>query len=279
MYTPAHLHRAVAQLRTVREEWGALLAAIETPPAAVWPPAQLSTHLAQQQAGDDDGGPLVVDRTPLVLRRHPAPLNLEALDAAVRVERLLFDTADTLAAAVQRPIARRLVNTPGRMPIWADDPVDAADPRRWRFPSPTDPGSRAYGVHWAAVWVEGRLLSEDTGPEHHGDRVLRPGLFGLLPDHLRHEAIRVAGQCAWLVLRALQLDARSTPAGRPCPWCGGDMVLHTADGQAPRVTCSTGPTCSAPVPLDDQQRRVWGVVDLGPLVAAFEKAGTADRAA
>ncbi|MEY9944904.1 hypothetical protein [Kitasatospora sp. GAS1066B] len=272
MYQPARRHRAAAQLRTVRREWGALLVAVETPPAAAWPPAQLSTHLAQQLAADVDL--IVADRAPLTLREHPAPLNLAALDAAVRVETLLFDLADTLAAGVQRPIARQRISSPGRPAVWADDQADAGDPRRWVYRSPTDPGSRRHGLHFAALWVEGRLLDEDTTPEPAVDYTVQPALFGLLPEHLQHEAIRVAGQCERLVLRVLELDARSTPIeGRACPWCAGaGLVLHTADGQAPRVTCATGPACPAPLPLDEEQRRVWGATDLVSLIAAFEKA-------
>ncbi|MDH6134640.1 hypothetical protein P3T37_004044 [Kitasatospora sp. MAA4] len=278
MYQPARLHRAVAQLCTVRREWGALLVAVETPPAAAWPPAQLSTHLAQQLSADVE--PLVADRAPLTLREHPAPLNLAALDAAVRVETLLFDLADTLAAGVQRPIARQRISSPGRPAVWADDLTDASDPRRWVYRSPTDPGSRRHGAHFAAMWVEGRLLDEDTTPEREANYTVRPALFGLLPDHLRHEAIRTAGQCERLVLRVLELDARSTPIeGRPCPWCAGDLMLHTADGQAPRVTCGSGPTCPAPLPLDEEQRRVWGATDLVSLVTALERAAACGRAA
>ncbi|WP_035799882.1 hypothetical protein [Kitasatospora mediocidica] len=266
MYQPADLYRAADQLRTVRTEWAALLIAIETPPAAAWPPAQLSTHLAQQQAADADL--LVADRAPLTLRQHPAPANLTALDAAVRVEALLFDLCDTLAAAGQRAIGRRRVSSPGRPPVWADDEADAADPRRWHFRSPTDPGSRRHGLHFAALWVEGRLLDEDTAPERHLDGSTAVALFAPMPEHLRHETIRVARQCEQLVLRALELDERETPVeGRPCPWCGGELILHTAPDEAPRVTCGTGPGCPAPVPLDDRQRRMWSVTELLGLVA------------
>jgi len=271
VYQPADLHRAVDHLRTVRQEWATLLIAIETPLAATWPPAQLSTHLAQQLAAD---ATLVTDRAPLTLREHPAPANLDALDAAVRAEGLMFDLADTLAAAVQRPIGRRLISSPGRPAVWADDEADAGDPRRWAFRSPTDPGSRRHGLHFAALWVEGRLLDEDTTPEQHPDYTRQPALFGLLPGHLRHEAMRVAGQCSRLVLRALQLDARSTPIeGRPCPWCAGLLVLHTAPDDAPRITCRGGIDCPAPVPVDERGRRVWGAVDIPSLAAALNGAG------
>ncbi|SOB83152.1 hypothetical protein [Streptomyces sp. 1331.2] len=271
MYYTANIRRAAEQLRTVREEWGALLVAIETPPADAWPPVKLSAHLARQQAGDEQLLD-VVDRVPLTLRQHPAPANLDALDAATRVEGLLFDLADTLAAAVQRPIGRRLVSAPGRPPRWGVEEVDAGDPRRWTYRSPTDPGSRRHGLHWAALFVEGRLLDEDATPEPRGDRIREPALFGLLPEHLRHEAVRVAGQAERLVLRALRIDPREQVIeGRPCPWCAGELTLHTHPQDTPRVTCATGPRCPAPVPLDDRCRRAWGVDEMFALVVTLNE--------
>ncbi|MGW2545469.1 hypothetical protein ACWC5I_32485 [Kitasatospora sp. NPDC001574] len=278
MYPSTRIRQAVEQLRTVREHWGALLVAIETAPAPAWPPAQLSIHLARQAA--DDAELLVDDRVPLTLRQHPAPANLAAVDAAVRVERLLFDAADTLAAAVQRPIERRPVSTPGRPVAWAVDAADAGDPRRWHYASPTDPGSRRHGLHWAALYVEGRLLDEDTDPEQRaGSRTRGPALFGLLPEHLAHEAVRVAGQAEHLVLGALGLDRTETVIeGRPCPWCSGELTLHTDPRTAPNVTCATGRACPAPVDLDRRDRRAWHAAELVELLAALDRPGTAAAA-
>ncbi|MFD4659325.1 hypothetical protein ACFWP2_27270 [Kitasatospora sp. NPDC058444] len=274
MYPSTRIRHAVEQLRTVRAHWGALLVAIETAPAPAWPPAQLSTHLARQAA--DDVELLVDDRVPLTLRQHPAPANLHALDAAVRVERLVFDTADTLAAAVQRPIERRPISTPGRPVVWALDEADAGDPRRWHYASPTDPGSRRHGLHWAALYVEGRLLDEDTEPEQRaGAHTRGPALFGLLPEQRAHEVVRVAGQAERLVLGALGLDRSETPVeGRPCPWCGGELTLHTDPRTAPSVTCSTGRTCPAPVDLDRRGRRAWHAAELVELLAALDRPAT-----
>ncbi|ARF55988.1 MULTISPECIES: hypothetical protein [Actinomycetes] len=241
---------AVAALRTVRELWGDLLLAIETPrPDDVWPPRQLS-HLLRPVADEVLD---VVERAPLVLREHPAPLNLDALDAGLAVERQLFDLADTLAAAVQRA------------------PLD--DPRRWTFRSPTDPGSRAHGLHWAAVWIEGRVLDEDTTPEHYAGVPFDAAPFAPLPEYLLHEAWTTARVCADRVLRALDLDHRSTLVpGRPCPWCAGQLTLHTGPDEPPTVTCSTGPACSAPVLLNMRGRRVWGWRELPALVVALDAA-------
>lgn len=248
------VNETVRALRTIRGQWAALLLAIETPPADHWPPRQLAHTMRE---GDDEQ--LVEDRAPLVLREHPAPLNLAALDAGRAVERLVFDLADTLAAAVQR--------------------TEPGDPRAWVCTDPSAPdshraaGSRRHGLHWACVWVEGRVLDEDTAPERELDGALAPPPFEVLPLYLLHEARRTARIAEARVLRALGLDARSTPVpDRACLWCGGDLELHTAPDTAPSVTCSTGPQCNAPVPLDEHGRRVWGWGDLLALVAALAEA-------
>lgn len=245
---PAARHQAAAALRTIREQWGELLLAIETPPADVWPPRETRAFL---HTGVE---PLLVeDRAPLVLREHPAPANLTALDAALYGERLLFETADTLAAAVQR--------------------AGLGDPRRWTFASPTDSGSRAHGLHWAAVWLEGRLLDEDTTPEQQLDGTLAAAPFLPLPEHLLHEAHRVALAVEARVLGALGLDARTVPIPeRPCPWCAGELLLHTTPDGPPAVTCTSGPSCTAPVRVDEHGRRVWGWRELPALVAALDAA-------
>ncbi|MEU3613138.1 hypothetical protein ABZ725_12635 [Streptomyces sp. NPDC006872] len=250
MYYTTAVHETVAALRCVREQWAELLLAIETPPADVWPPRQLAHTL---RAGDDE--PLVVeDRAPLVLREHPAPLNLDALDAGLAIERMLFDLADTLAAAVQH--------------------AEQDDPRRWEFQHPgaadarRAAGSRAHGLHFASVWIEGRVLDEDTEPEQQLDGSPTAPPFEPLPPHLLHEARRTARIAEGRLLRTLGLDQRTTPLpDHPCPYCAGELTLHTEPEQAPTVTCSTGAECTAPVPIDEHGRRVWGWGDLLVLTA------------
>ncbi|QKW08058.1 hypothetical protein HUT18_18400 [Streptomyces sp. NA04227] len=237
-----------AALRTIRDRWGELLLAIETAPAEVWPPRQLAHTL---RPVDDE--PLV-ERAPLVLREHPAPLNLSALDTGLVIERAVFDLADTLAAVVQR--------------------ASLDDPRRWTFRSPTSPGSRAHGLPWAVVWVEGRLLDEDTTPEQGRDGTLFAAPFGELPEHLLHEAHQAARRCEARLLRELGLDDRATVVpDRVCPWCAGELTLHTGPGEPPRVTCSTGAGCTAPVDRDELGRRVWLWRNVPALVAALGSGG------
>ncbi|MGD3111785.1 hypothetical protein [Streptomyces sp. YGL11-2] len=246
MHNPVAV-RAAENLATIRKHWAELLLAVETPPADAWPPRQLVHTL---RAVDDEQLD-VEERAPLVLREHPSPLNVDALDTGLAIERAVFDLADTLAAAVQH--------------------ADLDDPRRWNYRSATDPGSRAHGLHWAALYVEGRVLDEDTEPELLDDDTLASAPFTPLPEYLLHEAARVAHQCASRLLRTLRLDHRATPVPeRPCPWCGGELTLHTGPDQGPSVTCGTGPQCPAPVPLTLTRRRVWEWPGLLALVAALD---------
>ncbi|MFD9863486.1 hypothetical protein [Streptomyces alboflavus] len=257
------VQETVAALRTIREQWAELLLAIETPPADVWPPRQLAHTM--RAPGDEQ---LVVeDRAPLVLREHPAVLNVDALDTGRAVERAVFDLADTLAAAVQTCAPR------GR------------DARRWEFADPgavdirRAHGSRAHGLHFACVWVEGRVLDEDTTPEQQLDGTLTAPLFAPLPPHLLHEARRTARVAEGRLLRTLGLDRRSTLIpDRSCPHCDGALTLHTAPGEPPRVTCSGCEACGAPVPLDEQRRRVWQGADLLVLAFALPNAATVEGA-
>ncbi|KAB7834052.1 hypothetical protein [Streptomyces mobaraensis] len=250
------VQETVAALRVVREQWGELLLAVEAPPADVWPPRQLAHALRAVDEGRLD----VVDRAPLVLREHPAPVNLDALDTGLAVEKMIFDLADTLAAAVQH-------STPG---AWRD-------PRCWRFADPGAGdvrhahGSRAHGLHFACVWVEGRVLDEDTAPERQLDGSLSVPLFAPLPEDLLHEARCAAKTAEGRLLRTLGLDARRTPIpDRACPWCGGGLELRTGADVAPSVTCSGGWACPAPVPVGDGGRvRVWEWRDLPELIAAL----------
>ncbi|MGW1405040.1 hypothetical protein [Streptomyces sp. NPDC002403] len=254
-----------ADLRAVREQWGDLLAAIGRPPRAEWPPRDsraLGAALGAVPEPDDEPA---VGRLPLVLREHPAPANLTALDAATTTERELFDLCDTVAAAVQRPVRRHLV---GRRTVeatlvrWAEDATDRDDPARWHYAAPTSPGSRTYGLHWAAVWLEGRALGEEAGD-----------LFSPVRPVLGKEIAATARHARQRVETALGRDGRPTVLDRPCPYCAGQLTAHTRSGDpmAATVVCSTGSACAAPVLLD-RGRRVWAGADLVTLYVALESA-------
>ncbi|MFI0739328.1 hypothetical protein ACH4PU_14750 [Streptomyces sp. NPDC021100] len=248
-------HATAARLRTIRDQWGALLAAVETPPApSTWPPAETRAFL---NTGAADGEPLIVeDRAPLTLRQHPAPADLGALDVALFVEGAVFDLADTLAAAAQR--------------------AACDDPRRWRFADPGAPdartaaGSRVHGLHWAAAYAEGRVLNEDTAPELRLDGSLTPAPFDPLPEKLLHQAAHVTRACEQRIARILAADAitasRALPT--PCPSCMGALVVRAAPADPPTVTCQTGEACGAGTGRDTHGRCVWEWPACLPLLLA-----------
>jgi hypothetical protein len=258
---------AVQQLRDIREQWGDLLTAIATPPAPVWPPVQPSV---QHLAAEDDDTP-AVGRLPLVLRQHPAPANLDALDAAVSIEVELFALADRLAAAIQRG-------------AWDDD--DRRRPDRWRYPTGGDlarrgaptaparddfqPGSRTLGLHWAARWISDRLAQTEPTDLH-----------GIVRGVLRDHAERVTAQAHRTMLAALGRDGRDTVLADPCPWCHGTLTARTTSGDpaAATITCDTGPTCPAPTAYDDRARRTWHGRDLVQLYSALSAARAKETAA
>ncbi|MFF3353366.1 hypothetical protein ACFYWN_12075 [Streptomyces sp. NPDC002917] len=262
-------HRAAVDLAAIREQWGDLLAAIEQAPAAEWPPrdARDFDRPAPAAVDDDEHQAAAVGRMPLVLREHPAPLNLDALDAALAVEEALFDTADAIAEVVQRSIRTVPVPTYGNPGATMPDPGDAADPARWHYQAPTSPGSRAYGLHWAAVWLEGRALDEPSGD-----------LFAPVPARTLDDLARVASLARRRVERALGRDGRTTTLDRPCPWCGDALTGRTQPGGEPSVSCMRGEACTAPVLLD-RGRRIWRGAELVGLWAALDAAGRREQPA
>jgi hypothetical protein len=139
------------------------------------------------------------------------------------------------------------------------DRADRDDPARWHYQAPTSPGSRAYGLHWAAVWVEGRVLGEDLDRD----------LFSPLPARLLDEAASTARRARAAVERALNRDGRTTTLDTPCPWCGGELTGETRPGGEPVVTCWRGEACPAPVILD-RRRRMWRGADLVGLWVAMD---------
>ncbi|MEW2297334.1 hypothetical protein ABZ719_32310 [Streptomyces sp. NPDC006743] len=257
---PPVARRAAVDLAAVREQWGDLLAAVGRRPAAEWPPrdsrAYIDGHLAEQADTVEDEQPAAtVGRLPLLLREHPAPLNLDALDAATEVERELFDLADAVAEYVQRPI-RPARDSRGRS---VTDQADAADPARWHYQAQTSPGSRAFGLHWAAVWLEGRALDEPAGD-----------LFEPMPVRLLDHVAATASRARRTVERALGRDGRSTTLAEPCPWCAGCLTGRTRPGGEPVVVCSTGAACTAPA--DGRRSGEWRGADLVALWVALAEA-------
>jgi hypothetical protein len=215
--------------------------------------------------GDGHAHPVRDDRDPGRLGERPVPLRLHVVDACRAIEDALASLADEVAAAVQRaPI------TPLRRPNPAD-PVardlallaarDEADPRRWRY----NLGDRSAPT--AAGWLLARVLDE-------------PGPCGPLPDMWVYRIGQVAVTAANRIDRVIGSGRRTAPMDRPCLWCGSTLVLHDDDSSViPYVTCTGGPGCPAPVPLDERGRRLWATPQaLARLAAGVEAAEEQRRA-
>ncbi|MFJ7067520.1 hypothetical protein [Streptomyces sp. NPDC101115] len=162
----------------------------------------------------------------------------------------------------ERPVPIRLHVADARRAITiglvslADDLAtrDAVDCRDWYG---RDPERRT--APDAAAWLLGRLA---TAPAGERDRIGR----------YAHEA-------AARLDRVLGTGRVSVPMpGQPCPWCGGELVMHTEAGAVVSITCATGLVdCAAPAPFDVEQRvRVWSSVEqLAALQRALDAAARA----
>lgn len=297
---PARRTRTAAEdLQTVIDHWDHLRSLVDSSTPDVWPPlrpgaeylraldehdaaevaAQQLTHGQQlvttrhpngtityecahcDRVGEGDEHPLRLDRAAEQLGERPVPLRLHVVDACRAVEIALCTLADEIAGDVQRDVIR-----PPRKPNPKDPhacelaglaAADDADPLRWRY-NVTD---RRTAIH-AADWLMDRLTGA-LGP--------------CLPIHDGHrERITLyAREAARRIERVIGSDRRSVKLPRPCPWCGGELMMHTAPDALPVVSCATGLVdCSAPVPFHvDERRREWSEPeDLAALQVALDAA-------
>ncbi|RPK74481.1 hypothetical protein [Streptomyces sp. ADI95-17] len=130
---------------------------------------------------------------------------------------------------------------------------DAADPADWYR---ADREQRTAPA--AARWLLTRLGDDGACcPTHDTDRAR-------ITEYAREAAARLD--------RVLGIGRRSVQLpGVPCPWCGGDLVMHSEAGTVMSVTCATGLIdCDAPVPFDvDRRARVWSSAEQ---LAALQRA-------
>jgi len=227
-----HRPHPADSLRTIRRHWGDLLAALAEP--AVPGPLFARPSVAALAAMRADQTAEYADRNTLAWGETPVPLNLSIVDAVMAVTWGLIELEDAVREALNEGPATR---------------------DRGRTPE-----SRRAAAHWAALAVHQRLSRRaDGGPW------LREGTQ--IWEHVRDEADRLAG----IVTRTLGIeDGRPTVLPWPCPWSGGQLVLHRDDNsRGPYATCSTGVDCTAPVPLEGG-RRTWGWRQLPALGKAIE---------
>ncbi|RPK76374.1 hypothetical protein EES45_23060 [Streptomyces sp. ADI97-07] len=133
---------------------------------------------------------------------------------------------------------------------------DAVDPADWHQ---GNRGQRTAPT--AAAWLLGRLGAGPCCATHDADRAR-------IDTYAREAAARLDR------VLGTGRTSRVLP-GMPCPWCAGDLVMHTEAGTVTSVTCATGLIdCSAPVPFDIELRaRVWSSVEhLAALQRALDAA-------
>jgi hypothetical protein len=162
-----------------------------------------------------------LERDPLQLGDRPTPVRLHILDTMRAVEAALTETADQVAAAVQR---QPMPFAPSSWPA-ADRErrnqlarADVADPRRWRWTGHRRPAS------YAALWLLARIEA-------------RPGPFRALTVLETEQIAAVAAGACERVERALDIAAqRKTLEQRHD--CGGRIDVHGGEGRPPVAHCT-----------------------------------------
>ncbi|EST22797.1 hypothetical protein [Streptomyces niveus] len=295
-HTARTTRTASEDLRVVVEHWEHLRSLLDSATPDVWPPLRpgaeylrtLDEHDAAEVAAGRHGQQLVTtrhesgqlyyacahcdrvgeghehpvrdDRGPGQLAELPAPLRLHVADAIRTVEFVLASLADEIAGDVQRA-AVAAPRRPGTGDTIADSlvliaAVDAADPQRWHYTM----GDRS--APRAAQWLLDRLAD-------------RPGPCRSINDAHRERITRIAREAARRVERTIGADRRSVELTRPCPWCGGALIMHTGSDVDTVVSCATGLVdCSAPASFNvDMRRREWGTPEqLAALYVALDAA-------
>lgn len=216
---------AQTALTIVINQWGDLDDMLDTHVAAPWPPAgRMTDYLAQLDHADARAVHRQRTGTELEVPAGQPPLNLDVLDTKRAVETALVETADHIAAQVQRSPLH--VDT-GRG--WTDPThrqaallaaKDQADPARWSYSD----GTRR-SAPLAAVWLLHRV--QDA-----------PGPFRPLHIQQHDRITRVAAESARRIQAVLATGRRSTPIPHDCPHCRTQLHIHGGDGHDPQVHCT-----------------------------------------
>lgn len=162
-----------------------------------------------------------LERDAIQIGERPVPVRLHILDTMRVIEAALTETADQVAAAVQRtPMAF----APSSWPAADRDRrnalarADAADLRRWRWTGRRRPAP--YVALWLLARIEGR-----------------PGPFRELSVLEAERVGKVAAGAAERVEKALDIAAqRKTLEQRH--ECGGAIDVHGGEGRPPLAHCT-----------------------------------------
>ncbi|MGO4630529.1 hypothetical protein AB4225_06230 [Streptomyces sp. 2RAF24] len=267
-----HTRTPAENLQHVIDRWDDLRELLDTsnPTSPTWPPARPGVDylraLDGQDAAEAAGYRTLAEAIAHALH-HPQQLvttrhsSGQLYYACAHCERVGEGHAHPVredrdpAQLGERPVPIRLHVADARRAITiglvslADELAtrDALDCRDWYGRDPERKTATA-----AAEWLLGRLA---TAPARERTRI---GGFA------REAAARLD--------RVLGTGRVSAPMpGQPCPWCGGELVMHTESGSVVSITCATGLVdCAGPAPFDVEQRaRVWSTVEQ---LAALQRA-------
>lgn len=174
--------------------------------------------------GDADPGhahPVGEERDPAQIGERPVPLSLFILDTMRDVEAALTETADQIAASVQRP---PMPFAPSSWPAGDRERrnqlarADTADPRRWRWTGQRRPAP------YTALWLLARVER-------------RPGPFRELTVLEQEQIGTVAAGAAARVEQALDIAAQRRTLEQRHD-CGGRIDVHGGEGRPPVAHCT-----------------------------------------
>lgn len=221
-------------LRTITLRWTDLAEALASTGTSSWPPAgrmsdylnaldQADEQLAEAAAWQAAYNRQFLDRDPNQVGETRPPLRIAILDTMRTVEAALVETADQVAAAVQRsPMTLAPRGWPAADRARRDQlaRADAADPRRWRY------GGRHTAPH-TALWLLARVEA-------------RPGPFRPLPGREALLIANVAAEACQRVEKALDVTGRKATVATPCPRfeCGGRIEMYGGAGAQPVAHCT-----------------------------------------
>ncbi|MER5213679.1 hypothetical protein ABT063_24685 [Streptomyces sp. NPDC002838] len=219
-------------LRTIAVHWTDLEDALATTGTGTWPPAgRMSDYLNALDQADEQLAEAArwqaaynrkfLDRDPNQVGETRPPLRIAILDTMRTVEAALVETADQVAAVVQRspmPFAPRSWPAADRARRDQLARADAADPRRWRYT-----GRRT--APYAALWLLARVQRG-------------PGPFTALEPRHDRLIVNVAAEAAQRVERALDIAANVATLTQACPDCGGRLQIHGGAGAPPVAHCT-----------------------------------------
>ncbi|MFQ6851244.1 hypothetical protein AAIB46_10145 [Streptomyces sp. 35M1] len=274
-------------LQHILDQWDHLREALDTTgPGTSWPPARPGAEYLRA-LDDQDAAEVTAEQSlaaaiahaiahpqQLVTTRHPSG---QLYYQCAHCEHVGEGTAHPVredrdpAQLGERPVPLRLHVVDACRMIelvlvrLADEIAarDAHDPADWH-------GGRPEGrtAPVAAAWLLTRVGDGPCCPTHDTDRAR-------IAERAREAAARID--------RVLGTGRTSRVlAGMPCPWCGGELVIHTEAGTVLSVTCATGLIdCDAPVRFDvDARARVWSTPEqLAALQRALDAAERSRSAA